>query len=202
MTTLIIARHGNTFEPGEPPRRVGARTDLHLVESGRTQARALGRFLQKHDLLPDTVYCSTLKRTRETAALALRECGMDVEIQANPMFDEIDYGPDEDQLEAKVIERVGEQAIRDWDERGVPVDGWDIMPETVIKGWHDFANGLAADETVLVVTSNGTGRFAPYLTGDYEGFCARYSIKLGTGTFGVLERKGQSWRVKDWNVRP
>jgi transcriptional regulator GlxA family with amidase domain len=32
MTTLIIARHGNTFEDGETPRRVGARTDLPLSE--------------------------------------------------------------------------------------------------------------------------------------------------------------------------
>ena len=41
MTTLIIARHGNTFDKGDIPTRVGARTDLPLVEKGRAQAKAL-----------------------------------------------------------------------------------------------------------------------------------------------------------------
>ena len=43
MTRLYIARHGNTFEAGEAPRRVGRRTDLPLTAAGRAQAEALGR---------------------------------------------------------------------------------------------------------------------------------------------------------------
>ena len=31
MTTLVVIRHGNTFEADEEPRRVGARTDLPLT---------------------------------------------------------------------------------------------------------------------------------------------------------------------------
>ena len=34
MTRLVIVRHGNTFEAGEPPRRIGARTDLPLTATG------------------------------------------------------------------------------------------------------------------------------------------------------------------------
>ena len=41
MTQLLIVRHGNTFETGETPRRVGLRTDLPLSSSGRKQANAL-----------------------------------------------------------------------------------------------------------------------------------------------------------------
>ena len=66
MTTLIIARHGNTFEDGEPPRRVGARTDLPLTNKGRMQARAVGLWLKENKLMPDVVYSSTLQRTIET----------------------------------------------------------------------------------------------------------------------------------------
>ena len=44
----MIVRHGNTFRAGETPTRVGARTDLPLVEEER--ARSAGRYL--HDLLP------------------------------------------------------------------------------------------------------------------------------------------------------
>lgn len=46
IKTLIIARHGNTFGPDDTPTRVGARTDLPLVESGIQQARLLGTHLR------------------------------------------------------------------------------------------------------------------------------------------------------------
>ena len=56
MKTLIIARHGNTFGPGDTPTRVGARTDLPLVESGKAQAKALGLHFLENGLVPDVVY--------------------------------------------------------------------------------------------------------------------------------------------------
>ena len=37
------------------------------------------------------------------------------------------------------------------------------------------------DRTWLQVSSNGTIRFAPYITGDYAGFCATHDIKVATG---------------------
>ena len=52
MTTLIIARHGNTFGPEDTPTRVGARTDVPLVGSGLEQGRALGRWLKAQGLRP------------------------------------------------------------------------------------------------------------------------------------------------------
>jgi len=39
---FVIVRHGNTFAPGETPRRIGARTDLPLTPGGEAQAQALG----------------------------------------------------------------------------------------------------------------------------------------------------------------
>ena len=48
MKRLIIARHGNTFRPGETPTRVGAGTDLPLVEE--TRARSIGRYLKDKGL--------------------------------------------------------------------------------------------------------------------------------------------------------
>ncbi|MGA3882329.1 histidine phosphatase family protein, partial [Bacillus pumilus] len=39
---FVIVRHGNTFAAGEPPRRIGARTDLPLTAQGQAQAEALG----------------------------------------------------------------------------------------------------------------------------------------------------------------
>ena len=46
---LVIVRHGNTFRAGETPTRVGARTDLPLVEEER--ARSAGRYLREKGAL-------------------------------------------------------------------------------------------------------------------------------------------------------
>lgn len=47
----MIVRHGNTFRAGETPTRVGARTDLPLVEEER--ARSAGRYLREKGIVID-----------------------------------------------------------------------------------------------------------------------------------------------------
>ena len=66
-TTLIVARHGNTFSPGDVVTRVGARTDMPLSTSGLEQGWKLGLYLRDNDLLPDVVFTSALQRTQQTA---------------------------------------------------------------------------------------------------------------------------------------
>src|SRR5690606_291260 len=100
------------------------------------------------------------------------------------IFSEIDYGQDENRPEEEVLARLGAQALRDWDERAVVPQGWKADPAAIARQWEDFAQGLLRDHpgaTALVVTSNGTARFAPRLTGDFEGFRARHPLKLSTG---------------------
>ena len=205
MTTLIIARHGNTFGKGDTPTRVGARTDLPLVEKGREQAKALGLYLRKNKLVPDVTYSSKLQRTIETAEIAVRAAGFPQPVFALDIFNEIDYGPDENKTEEYVIARIGEKAIKDWDDHAIVPDGWLADPEQMIKNWHDFANQIRAhddNETILVVTSNGTGRFAPYLTCDFESFRQNHDIKLSTGGLGIFKHENGAWRITDWNIKP
>ncbi|MFN3700183.1 MAG: histidine phosphatase family protein [Alphaproteobacteria bacterium] len=205
-TTLIITRHGNTFEDGQTPTRVGARTDLPLVAKGEEQARAIGRYLREQRLIPDAVYASTLQRTIQTATLAVKESGVTNPVFSLDIFNEIDYGPDENKPESEVIARVGAQAIQDWDERAIPPQGWHVDPQSIIQNWHDFAAQICAhndNETVLVVTSNGIARFAPYITGDYAAFLKTHSPKLSTGALAILRHSPDSgWRTESWNVKP
>lgn len=205
MTTLIIARHGNTFNPGELPRRVGAGTDIPLTESGWVQARKLGVHLKESHLIPDIAFSSEQQRTRQTAAAALE--AMDLTLQATPLalLNEVDYGPDENQTEDKVIARLGEKALKDWDEKSIVPEGWNVDPESLITAWQDFAAMLLQSHTgkiILVVTSNGTARFAPHITGRYDDFCQQFPIKLVTGAYGVIVHKDGQWLVKDWNIKP
>ncbi|MCK5285433.1 MAG: histidine phosphatase family protein, partial [Alphaproteobacteria bacterium] len=95
MTTLIIVRHGNTFSPEDTPTRVGAHTDLPLVKKGEEQARAVGKYLSENRMIPDVVYTSNLQRTIQTAKIAIKESGITNPVYQLNIFNEIDYGEDE-----------------------------------------------------------------------------------------------------------
>ena len=93
MTALcVIARHGNTFAPGEPARRIGAGTDLPLVESGRAQAVRLGEHFRAQGWRFDRVFASPLQRTRESAALILSAMDHRSPIETRDWLAEIDHG--------------------------------------------------------------------------------------------------------------
>jgi probable phosphoglycerate mutase len=205
-TRLIIARHGNTFEKGEIVRRVGMRTDLDLTEEGRAQGRAIGRYLKAHDLLPDHVFSSQLKRTQQTAQESLSEAALERAVQPLSLFNEIDYGPDENKSEDEVIARIGEDAIKEWDKSATVPQGWDVDIETITTGWQFFASDVATrhqGETIMVVTSNGIARFAPFIIyNNMSEFTATHPLKIATGAVCVLECHDQTWSVKSWNVRP
>ena len=50
MRRIFIIRHGNTFESSATACRIGAGTDLPLVESGRAQADRLGHWFAAQSL--------------------------------------------------------------------------------------------------------------------------------------------------------
>lgn len=200
-TKLIIARHGNTFRNGDMPTRVGARTDLKLTSEGEEQALRLGHFLKAKGYKPDVVYTSRLRRTIDTARLACLalECGC----PADPLafLDEIDYGPDENQPETSVIERLGAAALKNWDEQAVMPEDWSPRPPEILLGWKNFLKdcaGSKSGQTILLVTSNGIARFALSLAAKDRDF----PLKLSTGSYGILEYDGAIWHVREWNVKP
>ncbi|MDO5387541.1 MAG: histidine phosphatase family protein, partial [Pseudomonadota bacterium] len=80
MTTrIIIARHGNTFTKEQTPTRVGCRTDLPLVESER--GMNVGRYLKDRNLIPAKAFAAPLKRTVETAKLAIEAMGCTIPLE-------------------------------------------------------------------------------------------------------------------------
>ncbi len=202
MTRIIIARHGNTFNPGDVVTRVGARTDMPLTESGRQQGTALGKHFSKLGLSFDAVFCSCLQRTRQTAELALKEIHSKLEPVVLDFLREIDYGPDENIAEEIVRERIGLQALEDWENKGIPPEGWIVDPEGLKRDWLAFFDRAATDypeQTLLVVTSNGTARFALQAIDD----SSSYSLKLKTGAYGIVAAtEGKAHSVVEWNIRP
>lgn len=205
VTRLIIARHGNTFEKGQTPTRVGARTDLPLVEEER--GTNIGLYLKSIGLIPTHIYAAPLKRTMQTAELAMKAMGAEIPLTPTTSFTEIDYGPDENKTEDEVIARIGQNAIDNWNKNAVVPDGWQVNPEQIIQNWMDFGKEMEQahpNENILVVSSNGIIRFAPYLTGDFEEFAHEHDIKVGTGCLCIFEKgKGSDdWLCAAWNLKP
>jgi probable phosphoglycerate mutase len=200
-TTLIIARHGNTFLKGETPRRVGARSDLDLVPSGRIQAEMLGQYIRKQNLTPDHIIAGPLKRTVQTTVFAFPNKMFEIDERLR----EIDYGPDENIEESIVRERIGEDALKKWESDAIVPDGWQVDPEQITRDWHAIAQETLDKrhaQKTLIVTSNGTARFAPHITGDFNAFKSNHSIKLSTGAYGILMHDGSEWHVQEWNIKP
>ena len=211
-TTLIIARHGNTFRKGETPTRVGAKTDLPLVEEEK--GRAIGRYLKENGLIPQEVFASPLARTVQTARLAMEEMNLTQEIILLHEFVEIDYGPDENKPENEVFWRLGngdiekgKEIIEAWNRYGTVPAGWIVNTERIIKNWLQWAenrvNKNGHDSCSLLITSNGIIRFSPYLTGNFEGFSRNNDLKVATGGIAVFEKKEDDrlWNCKAWNVK-
>jgi 2,3-bisphosphoglycerate-dependent phosphoglycerate mutase len=203
MTKLIIARHGNTFDEGQTVLRVGKRTDLPLSQSGKQQAKALGYYLQTAGLLPQRVATSTLQRTQQTAQIALEAMKLQRAIEPLPQFDEIDYGPDEGKPESEVVARLGREALYRWEKEAAVPPGWVANPEEIKQQWKRFAFEIfSIPQTVLVVTSNGIARFAPYILYNHADFFRDHDPKLKTGAVAEFHYTQGRWVCDSWGIVP
>lgn len=183
MMRVIIVRHGDTFAPGEAPLRIGARTDLPLVDSGKAQAHLLATHFA--GTIFDHCLVSPLRRTRETAAIIAPA------ITAEPVnwLCEIDHGPDEGQCESLVLARIGRDALMRWEQEAIPPPGWTVDAAARIAGWRTFF--AEARGTILLVTSNGAARYARLALG-------LPPARLRTGAYAEIV----DVKVTLWDVRP
>ncbi|SDR36088.1 histidine phosphatase family protein [Pseudovibrio sp. Tun.PSC04-5.I4] len=203
MTRIYILRHGNTFDKGDVVTRVGGRTDLPLSVSGLDQAEKLSEHFAELAVGFDMAFCSPLQRTKQTAQIALKTQVEEVDLKVLPFLVEIDYGPDENKPEDEVRARIGEDALKAWEEEGIPPNGWYVDPPAVIGRWQEFfasAPKKYPNKTLLVVTSNGIARFALKALKDGS---ANADLKLKTAAYGVFDvtEDGQP-KMLSWNVRP
>lgn len=199
--TVTIVRHGNTFEAGAPLRRIGARTDLPLVASGRDQATALGVLFAAQGFGFDRALSAPLQRTCKTTEQILAHQPQPPAIEMADWLTEIDHGPDEGQAEADVLARIGDEALSAWDNAAISPAGWIVDEKRRLHGWRQlWENGKG---NVLIVTSNGAARFA--LRSDeklMQQVLALPSLKLRTGAYGIIAREPAGLRLIAWDQRP
>ncbi|WKW49852.1 histidine phosphatase family protein [Rhodomicrobium lacus] len=206
---LILARHGNTFEAGEKPVWVGARTDLPLTPKGREQAAALGEALKPFVPRIRRIAAGPLARTREHAEIAAAIAGLTVPVTIDDRLREIDYGDWEGKSSEEIEASGGAADLAAWNERGVwPISaGW--LPCTyaidarasALAG--EAARDAGAGDAALFVTSNGVLRyFLKLVPGAFEAAVNDGSLKVATGNVSALRFDGEAWRVVLWNAKP
>ena len=205
---LLLARHGNTFGPDDTPVWVGADQDLPLVPKGREQAEAVGQALASAGITPATIVAGPLKRTAEHAAI-IRDIAGGGEISIDHRLREIDYGSWGGKTTEQIVESHGEAAVTAWNERGQWPDRADWQPDlsTLRRDLKLLVNDLqaqhGADDTVLLVSSNGILRFFLDLVPGAFALRARdQSLKTATGALSCIQRQGGLYQVLFWNKRP
>ena len=151
MATLLLARHAET--DWNRDRRWQGHSDPPLNETGRRQARALAKRLEREHL--QVIYSSDAARARETAEIVSSRLGLAVEL--DPRLREASFGRWEGLTRQQIRERYADEFAR-WEaaERPVPlgVEPDEAMAERVLAALHDIA-GAYPDGRVLVVTSGG-----------------------------------------------
>jgi probable phosphoglycerate mutase len=217
--TLIIVRHGNTFAPGQTPARVGAGTDIPLVEELRSRNAA--KYLLNKGIVPDRIFAAPLQRTMQTANLIINEMKLNMVVIPDGNFTEIDYGEDENKTEEQVKRRLGLEYVKSnnlsgdiaeneiigygkavidlWNSKAIVPPGWNVDVEGIISAWKNFANSINDNETALICTSNGIIRFAPHILDNAEDFANHHNLKVATGSISIFKTVENVWKCVEWN---
>jgi probable phosphoglycerate mutase len=202
--SLLFARHGNTFGPGDKVVWVGRETDLPLVDKGLEQAAAAAQALRRKGLIPDAIYCASLQRTRRFAtvvadALGLREPVIDHRL------DELDYGRWAGRSNDEILaaDPNAAAAMEAWNAGDVWPEkaGWVSQKNSVMAGLESYAAERLAPGVharPLTVSSNGILRFLPRLL--LETGALLPSFKMRTGHLGLIERDTGTTSLRTWDA--
>lgn len=184
---IYLIRHGKTA--GNLSGRYIGKTDEGLCPEGRTALEAIRqRFLSGKDALPrpETVYTSTLKRTRETAAVLFP----DLPVCVRAGFNECDFG----EFEYKNYRELsGNPSYQKWVDSGgtLPFPGGESHENFVNRSAETFSRAVeelsAGKKTAAFVVHGGTvmavmERFAFPQNGFYA-----WQVKNGCGFAAELD---------------
>ena len=205
MLKLLIARHGNTFDKYDVIRRVGLRTDIPLSNSGINQCSKLGQYIFDNYKNIDHVFCSQLQRTQQTAEIIVEKYRTNTpKIKVLTQLNEIDYGIDEGKPESDVLKRLGEKALKDWDDFAIIPEGWLFDKDNCEKSLLELSNNLIEqynNKTVLLITSNGIARFLPSILKDKTNFQKKHKLKMPTASISEFIYDNQNWQCKFWGSK-
>ncbi len=165
MTTLILARHGETDWNRDG--RFQGHADPPLNARGRQQAHALADLLAEEPL--EAIYSSDLRRAHETAQIVAERRALSVVV--DPQLRERDVGPWSGLTNAEIEARFPDQ-IRLWREGTISVgESRESLTDRVVAAAYRIA-GAHPEGQVLVVTHGGALRMLRRAAGRDEALSA------------------------------
>ena len=202
---LILARHGNTFGPGDKVTWVGSSNDLPLVESGLAQAERAAEALASTELA--AIYCAPLLRTKKFAEIvAAKQQNKNTPI-IEKRLTELDYGDWSGHSDDEIAAKFGDSLSNWMNKSAWPSDcHWASSEAEVSAEIQSLVAELAEkyqDKTVLLVSSNGRLRyFLKLISGEFERRVSDKQFKMGTGRISVIEGSANNYSVVCWNQEP
>ena len=206
---FILARHGNTFSPGQPSVWAGAKNDLTLVESGRQQAITLASGLRQAGLIPSAVYCGPLQRTVEYASIVAQTLKLSAPPIVEERLNEIDYGQWSGLTNEQVAAKFGQQVLDDWNNKCIwpAVGEWQgsqfKIQSEIVSLIDELKLKHGQSENILLVTSNGRLRyFLTLVPNELEKHIQSQSFKVTTGNVCMMRLVGEGLELHAWNLSP
>jgi broad specificity phosphatase PhoE len=204
---LLLARHGNTFAPGQKVVWVGARNDLPLVESGLMQAKNLATAMKELAIKPETIYAATLKRTVVYAEIIHDQLNLVKDVILDKRLDELDYGGWSSLTSEEIKAQYGEEELKDWNDHGVwpqTFTGSEIIVEEQVKNFIEQVVEIEPNNKLsLAVTSNGRLKyFLKILPDIYNDYIEKSKWKVSTGNICLFGYENGIWKLLLWNENP
>jgi 2,3-bisphosphoglycerate-dependent phosphoglycerate mutase len=160
--TLVLLRHGES--DWNALNLFTGWVDVGLTEKGRAEAVRSGELLVEHDLLPDVLYTSLLRRAISTAHLALDAADrLWIPVRRSWRLNERHYGALQGLNKAETKERYGEEQFMAWrrsyDKPPPPIEKGSKFSQDADPRYANIAGGPLTECLADVVA-----RFLPYFT--------------------------------------
>ena len=111
--TLVLLRHGESTWNAE--NLFTGWVDVGLTDKGFKEAVRAGELLAEHDLLPDVLHTSVLKRAIATAGNAVGTCDRQwIQVRRSWRLNERHYGALQGKNKAQIREQYGEEQFMTW----------------------------------------------------------------------------------------
>ncbi len=125
--TLVLLRHGES--EWNATNLFTGWVDVDLTEKGRAEAIRSGELIAEHDLLPDVLHTSLLRRAITTAHLALDKADrLWIPVRRSWRLNERHYGALQGLNKAETKEKYGEEQFMKWRR------SYDVPPPPIERG--------------------------------------------------------------------
>lgn len=161
FSTLILLRHGES-QWNERNLFTGW-VDVPLTAKGEQEARRAGELFKAHDVLPEILHTSLLKRAINTAEIALNQCERHwIPVRRSWRLNERHYGALQGKNKAETLAQYGEEQFllwrRSFDVPPPPIADSDEYSQVNDVRYSELAGAVPKTECLLDVVN----RMVPY----------------------------------------